>query len=50
MQRAECKAAIRCGKKNDVNGFFNALKDVLKFRDQNGVPTELKPKLKQLCT
>lgn len=49
MQRAISKAAIRAGKRNNLTEFFTKLREITKYRDQHGVPSDHQDKLKEIC-
>jgi len=49
MQRVVSKAAIRAGKKNNLPEFFAKIREITKYKDQHGVPSDHTEKLKELC-
>ena len=49
MQRALSKAAIRAGEKNNLPEFFVKIREITKYKDQHGVPSDHTEKLKELC-
>lgn len=49
MQRTITRAAIKAGKRNDLNGFFTQMKELTKYRDQAMIPGDHSDKITELC-